>query len=105
PLLIADAAVGIPVRVEIRSYLVIGEVGSPVRPALQWALPRPRHARLAEVRVIGVERGSQGAAGVARGGLNPDVLERALAQQPPVRDAVEGNAAGQAQHLFPLGYL
>ncbi len=41
------------------------------------------------------EGGPDGAAGVARGGLDPQVVERPLAQQAPVGHAVERHTAGQ----------
>src|SRR3990170_1243486 len=44
---------------------------------------------------------TQGAAGVARGWLDPDSLERTFAQQPPVAYAVERDAAGQAEVVEP----
>ena len=42
---------------------------------------------------------TQRAPGVARCRLNPDALERPLAQEPPVADAIERDAARQAQVL------
>ena len=67
----------------------------------------PRCAVAAAVRLRGLleqlmpdeQRRAQRAAGVARGRLNPDVLERPLAQDAAVADAVERHAAGQAQVL------
>ena len=41
------------------------------------------------------------AARVAGGRLNPQLVERALAQNPPVGHAVERDAAGQAEFLHP----
>ena len=41
----------------------------------------------------------QGAAGIAGGRLDPDVLERPFAEQSAVGDAVQGHAAGQDQVL------
>ena len=45
--------------------------------------------------------GAQGAAGVAGGGLDPDVVEGPFAQQPAVGHAVQRHAAGQHQVLLP----
>ena len=53
-------------------------------------------ARVVEDLVPAVQRGAEGAAGVAGRGLDPDPLERSLAQQHAVGDAVERDAAGQA---------
>src|SRR5262249_56323465 len=36
---------------------------------------------------------------IARGGLNPDVVEAGFADDPPVGPAIEGNAAGHTQVL------
>ena len=47
--------------------------------------------------VVGGQGRAQGTASVARSRLDPDPLERALAQQPPVGDAVERHSARQAQ--------
>ncbi len=60
---------------------------------------------LAQDLVPGKQRGTQGTARIARGGLNPDVLERALAEQPAVGDAVQRHAAGHHQILGPSGAL
>ena len=38
---------------------------------------------------------AQSATGVARCGLNPDVVEWSLTQQPALRDTVESNATGK----------
>ena len=43
------------------------------------------------------QRGAERAAGIARGRLHPDVLERAVAQDLAVGDAVERDAAGEAE--------
>lgn len=50
-----------------------------------------------EKLVPGEERGAEGSTGVAGGGLDPDVLEGGFAQQATVGDAIEGNAAGEAE--------
>ena len=60
-------------------------------------------ARLAELHVIGGERGAERAAGVAGRRLDPDALELAVAQDLAVGDAVERDAAGQAQVLDAVG--
>ena len=46
-------------------------------------------------------RHAERAAGIARRRLDPEPLERPFAQQPPVADAVERDAAGQAEVLEP----
>ena len=43
------------------------------------------------------QRGAEGAAGIARGRLNPNLIEGLLAQDAPVADAVQRDAAGQTQ--------
>ncbi len=59
-----------------------------------------RHAALAaEHEMVDGERDADGAAGVSRRGLDPQALERPLAQQAAVADAVERDAAGEAQVL------
>ena len=45
----------------------------------------------------------QGAARVPRGRLDPEPLERALPENPPVGDAVEGHAARETQ-VFHSGF-
>jgi hypothetical protein len=47
--------------------------------------------------VVDEQRDPQGAAGVARGRLDPDLLERPLAEDAAVADAVESDAAGEAE--------
>ena len=47
------------------------------------------------------ERDAQGAASVAGGWLNPNILEGAFSQNAAVADTVERNAAGQAQVGHP----
>ena len=54
-------------------------------------------ARLVEQLVPDEQRRAERAAGVAGGRLDPDVLERPLAQDAAVADAVERDAAGQAR--------
>ncbi len=49
--------------------------------------------------MIGGERRAQRAAGVARRRLNPDVVEAAVAQDLAVGDAIERDAAGEAEIL------
>ena len=46
------------------------------------------------------ERGAEGPAGVAGGGLDPEAAKRAFAEEAGVGDAVEGDAAGEAEVLF-----
>src|SRR5205814_899670 len=43
------------------------------------------------------QRSSERSTGVARGRLNPDLLEWSLAQNPPVPNAIEGNATGETE--------
>ena len=66
---------------------------------LCWASPPMAMARLVQQLVPDEQGRAQRAAGVARRRLNPEVLERPLAQQPAVGDAVERHAAGQDQVL------
>ena len=66
-------------------------------PAWRQARRRLGSARLAEEGVIADQRRTERAAGIAGGGLHPDVVENALAQDLAVGDAVERHAAGQAQ--------
>ena len=54
-------------------------------------------ARLIVELVMRGERGAQRSAGIARRGLNPDVLEMAVAQHLAVGHAVQRDAAGQAE--------
>ena len=58
--------------------------------------PRP----LLEVHVPGHQRRSQSTSGVARGGLDPQVLERTLAQDPAVAHAVERHTPRHAEVLL-----
>ena len=51
--------------------------------------------------MIGGEGRAQRAAGIAGGGLDPDVVEAPVAQDLAVGDAVQRDAAGQAQVRHP----
>ena len=53
----------------------------------------------------GKQRGAERAAGVAGRGLNPDVVERALAQQSAIGDAVQRHAAGQTRFFMPVSAM
>src|ERR1700722_4230497 len=79
-----EGAVGVAVRVEEGPDLAVRVARAPVRAALGGAPARRHRARALEVGVVGVERGAESAAGVARGGLDPQVLEGALAQEAAV---------------------
>ena len=57
--------------------------------------PAPAIARLRQHLMPDQQRRAERAAGVAGRRLNPDLLERAFAQDPAVADAVERHAAGQ----------
>src|SRR5262245_34168588 len=59
-------------------------------------------ALLAEELMPTRQRGPDSAAGVAGGRLDPDVLERTVAENLAVGDAIERDAAGQAQVLEPV---
>ena len=52
------------------------------------------------LRVPGRQGGAQRASGIAGGGLDPDSLENAFAQEAPVGHAIERHAARQAKMLF-----
>ena len=54
-------------------------------------------ARLTEMLMVGSERRADGAAGIARGRLDPDALEGSIAQYLAVSHAIEGDAAGKAE--------
>ena len=56
-------------------------------------------ARMAHDRVVNEQGRSQRGAGVAGGGLDEDLVEFRLLQQPAVRQRVEGAAAGKGQFL------
>ena len=45
----------------------------------------------------GEQRRAQSAAGIARGRLNPNLVESAFAQNPSVGDAIQRHAARQAE--------
>ncbi len=78
-------------------HLVSPELRSQVG-ALHVVQGRIRESALpAPDDVPGGQGRAQGAAGVARGGLDPDVLEGAFAQQLAVGHAVQGHAAGHHQ--------
>ena len=47
------------------------------------------------------QRNAQRSSRIACSRLDPDVVERPLAQNPPVADAIQGHAAGQAQFFQP----
>ena len=49
------------------------------------------------MQVIRNQRCAQRPAGVAGGGLNPDVLELAVAQYLAIRDAIERDTSGKAE--------
>ena len=49
--------------------------------------------------MIGGQRRAQGAARVTGGGLNPDILERPVAQQMAVGDTVQRHATGETKVL------
>jgi hypothetical protein len=54
-------------------------------------------ARVSEFKMIGGERRAERPAGVARRGLHPKIVETAVAQHLAVGDAIEGDAAGEAE--------
>ena len=60
-------------------------------------------ARLPAEEVVSEERRADGPTCVARGRLDPDLVEAPVAEDLPVRDAVERDAAGEAQ--VPLAGL
>src|SRR5437867_2050057 len=52
-------------------------------------------ARLVEQMIPDKGSRAQGAAGIAGGGLNPDVFERTFAKKAAIGDAIEGDSAGE----------
>ena len=88
-----------PTGARQRSISSSEKAGPEVRAA---ACRRPRSAArrgVAEHLVMDGQRGAERAAGVAGRRLDPEALERPLAQQPAVADAVERDAAGEAEVL------
>src|SRR5262249_5009178 len=87
-------------RAEKRAAHAVGELR---RAAANRRRPLPRAgrlragARLPEVPVPQRQRDAHSAARVARGRLNPDLLEGPFATQASVADAVQRNAAGETQ--------
>ena len=90
-----EPLVGVAVFVEPGRDLVGAEPRAEVR-ALHPVVDAVGLARIAQDLVPPVERGADRAPGVAGGRLDPEVLERALAQQPPVGDAVQRDTTGEA---------
>src|SRR5262249_26533596 len=84
---------------EEATHLLVGQA-RPEQAALLRALTA-RGPRLLQKLVPDEHGSAEGAAGVAGRGLYPDGLERPLAQQPAVGDAVEGDAAGEDEVLHP----
>ena len=74
---------------------------SMVRPA-RGPIQRPSAGDLEAV--VGRQRGAQGAAGIAGSGLDPDVLEGAIAKHLAIRHAIQGDAAGKAE-IFLTRFL
>ena len=54
-------------------------------------------ARLVEMQMVGRECSAEGAAGVPRRGLDPNVVEQAFAQDLAICHAVERDAAGKTE--------
>jgi hypothetical protein len=92
--LVTDVRVGRLDAVEVVLDLLVGVLGAHERRPL--AVTGPGHARLVEQLVPDEQGRALGAAGVAGGRLNPDVLERPLPQDVLVGHAVQRHAAGQA---------
>src|SRR5262249_31341250 len=101
PLVVAEAPVWVAVSIEIRLDLLVRELRPPVRSALTRPRVSLQGPRTAEVGVVDVERGPQRASGIAGRWLNPQVVERPFAQEPPVGYAIQCHAAGQAELRLP----
>ena len=90
-------------RAEVRTAHAVGvsrrraRWSARARRALPGAGTLRARPRLLEVAMPEVQRHAQGAAGVTRRRLDPDLLERALAKDPAVADAVQRDAASQAE--------
>ena len=96
-----EALVGVAALVEPRRHFVAAEPGTEVR-ALHPIVHAVGFARVVEDLVPAVQRGADGAAGVAGRGLDPEVLERPLAQQDTIRDAVERDSTGETHVRSPV---
>ena len=90
-----------PLFVEEPRQLIVGEAGSEERAELPVA--GRRRSGVVEQLVPDEERDPQRSHGIARRRLDPDVVERPLAQDTAVADAVEGDPASQTQ--VPLAGL
>ena len=76
--------------------VVVRVAGSQVA-AAHRVVPQGGRARLPQMAVPGRQRRAQGTARVARGGLDPELLEMPVAQYLAVGDAIQRDAASQAQ--------
>ena len=98
--------VGRVARSEIRAAHAVGEwrrcTGlAPCRRPLPGARRLGAHPRLIEMAVPDVQRHADGSTCVAGGRLDPDLVEDLLAENPAVADAVQRDAARQAQVAEP----
>ena len=58
-------------------------------------------SRLAFVKVVRGQRGTQGAARIAGSGLNPDVLKTSIAQDPAIGHAIQCHSSSETQVFCP----
>ena len=68
-----------------------------LRRSFPCACPFRTEPRFFQMPVPQRQRDAKGSARIARGRLDPDLIERPVAKDPAVADAVERHAAGQAQ--------
>jgi len=90
---VGEFAEGVAFRAQELGDAFVGMLLAPV------AVLHPETLAPAQNLVIAPERGSQGASPIAGGGLDVQLLEARLAQDPRVGHRVQGHAAGHAQGL------
>ena len=86
-------------RLQEGADLIVVASGTEQRAVL--AVARLRSPRVVQQLVPDEERDTERPAGVAGRRLNPQILERSLAEDAAVADTVERDAAGEAQVLHP----
>ena len=98
---VVETPIDRPLFVEEPRQLIVGEAGSEER--AQLPVVGRRRSGVVEQLVPDEERDPQRSPGIARRRLDPDVVERPLAQDAAVADAVECDPACQTQ--VPLAGL